>query len=115
MDEVRLCGYPGCGRPLVMRLDETPARFARRLYCDRTCCTRQKTLKIRQKREKARKTHRKRGERVQRKAPVEVAPVAKTVSRVIPGLLMARRLRGSVYQESGVWLGHDEGELVADI
>jgi len=114
MDEVRLCGYPGCGSPLVMRLDETPAKFARRLYCDRTCCTRQKTLRERQKREKARKTRRKRGSGVRRKAPVEVAPVAEPVSRVNPGLLMARRLRGSVYQASGVWLGHDEGELTWD-
>lgn len=108
MDEVRLCGYPGCGKPLVMKPNETRARFALRMYCDKTCCALQKNLKGRQK------CAGKRRERVQRKAPVEVAPVAKTVSRVNPGLLMARRLRGSVYQASGVWLGRDEGELTWD-
>jgi len=97
MNKARLCKNENCGKPLVMRPDETWAKFAQRLYCDYTCYRQQKTMKEKQRRKEAKQARQKRVEKVASNPPMEASPVVETVRRCNTDLLMARMLRGSVW------------------
>jgi len=97
MNKARLCKNENCRKPLVMRPDETWAKFAMRMYCDSKCYRQQKTTQEKQRRKEAKQG---RPKRVEMPLPVESAPVVKTVRRCNPDLLMARMLRGSVWDSS---------------
>ncbi len=93
MNKTRLC--KNCGKPLVMRPDETCARFAQRIYCDSKCWRQQKSIQEKQRRKKAKQARQNKD--IKAALPMGAAPVVATVRRCNPDLLMARMLRGSVW------------------
>lgn len=97
MEKTRLCKNEKCGKPLEMKQNETWARFAQRMYCDSTCWRQQKSLMEKQRRKEAKQGRLKRDKMP---LPVESAPVVATVRRCNPNLLMARMLRGSVWDSN---------------
>jgi hypothetical protein len=98
MDEVRLCGYIGCRKPLVMKPGETAYKFGKRQYCDKTCCGLQKGVRSRAERDELSRKCK------QKAKPLKWRPVPQAVSHgkaievpeVNQELLRSRMYRGAL-------------------
>lgn len=98
MDDVRLCGYIGCRKPLIMKPEETVYKFRKRQYCDKTCCGLQKGVRSRAEREElSRKCKKKAAKPVKwRPVPPAVGSPPVAVTEVNQELLRKRMYRGAL-------------------
>jgi len=98
MDEVRMCGYIGCRKPLVMKPGETTYKFLRRQYCDKTCCGLQKGVRSRAERDELSRKCKQKAKPVKwRPVPLAVgSPPVAAVTEVNQELLKARMYRGAL-------------------
>jgi len=97
MDDVRLCGYIGCRKPLVMKPEETTYKFRKRQYCDKTCCGLQKGVRSRAEREELPRKCKKKTKPVKwRPVPPAVGSPPVAVEEVSQELLRMRMYRGAL-------------------
>lgn len=97
-DEVRLCGYIGCGKPLVRKPYENNQQWEKRLYCGKVCCGLQKGVRGRTARAEmaAKQPKKRKAKAVKWRAVVDGPPVVTETPTVNEGLLRARMYRGAL-------------------
>lgn len=98
MDDVRLCGYIGCQKPLVRKPYENKQQWGKRIYCDKTCSGLQKGVRGRAERaELVAKQPKKRKPKAVKWRPVAAGPpVVQDVPMVNEELLRMRMYRGAL-------------------
>jgi phage host-nuclease inhibitor protein Gam len=99
-EDVRLCGYIGCRKPLVRKPGESEGKFKKREHCDKVCCGLQKGVRSRAERDElSRKGKKKKTAKPVKWRPVPPAvgsPPVAAVAEVNQELLRARMYRGAL-------------------